>query len=194
MMTNPLTNPEDYDRIVFAGEVSPGIVKLSGHKREQSIDVKQSDGQKGAVTTWKGTKAGKFTATFELVDDEDIAVDEVAAWDQFAELLWSTIPPLSGDKPVAKDIYHPDLLRNGYKSVILDTMGEMQHDGKGKSTIAVVLSEYYPPKPAKAGGASGSKSGKKSGDPNDPIAKATEELNRLLNEGKQAPAKKSGAF
>lgn len=181
--TNTLTNPIDYGQIVIDGKPSPGRCKLSGFARVQNIDVKESDGQKGATTTWKGTKTGKITATFTLIESDDSTLDEVAQWDDFAEVLWSTIPPQSGEKPIAKDIYHPDLLRVDYHSVILDTMGEMEHDGKGLSTVSVVLTEYYPPKPAKAGGANGSKSAKE--DPNDPLVQARKELEALVNEGKK---------
>ena len=154
----PAVAGDVYDVIEFDGQESPGVVKLSGHSRSQNLDVKESDGQKGATTTWKGTKVGKFQATFNLAYDPGTGFNDFALWDDFAELLWSTVPPKSGAKPVAKDIWHPDLERNGFQSVILDTMGEMVHDGKGGATITVTFSEYYPPKPAKPASASGSKS------------------------------------
>lgn len=164
----PATAGDLYDYIVFDGHKSPGVVTLSGHVREQSLDVKESDGQKGATTTWKGTKIGKFTATFELVSDGTVPND-FTEWDEFAEYLWSTIPPKSGAKPVAKDVEHPDLERNDYKSVILGKMGEMKHDRKGGGTISVDFSEYFPPKPAKASGAAAKKGG---GDPEIDAARA----------------------
>lgn len=179
----PATSDDLYDSILFDGQNSPGVVKLSGHVRQQNLDVKESDGQKGAATTWKGTKIGKFTATFNLAYDPGTGYNDFVLWDEFAQLIWSTVPPLSGDKPVAKDIWHPDLERNGFKSVILDTMGEMIHDGKGGATIAVTFSEYYPPKPAKPGNASGSKSNSKSGS-DGTIDALTGYLNTLNNAGK----------
>lgn len=175
---NPADMTQLFDVVIFDGVMSPGVVKLSGHKREQTLDVKESDGQKGATTTWKGTKCGKFTATFYLIKDDN-GIDDFAAWDDFAQHLNSTIPPLSGKAPIAKDIFHPDLARNDFHSVILATMGELEHDGNGGATIAVELSEYYPPKAAKAGGASGSKT---KSDPNDPITQKTDELNKLMSE------------
>lgn len=176
----PATSGGLYDVIEFDGQESPGVVKLSGHSRVQNIDVKESDGQKGATTTWKGTKAGKFTATFSLVYDPSTGFNDFALWDDFAELLWSTVPPASGAKPVAKDIWHPDLERNGFQSVILDTMGEMVHDGKGGATIAVTFSEYFPPKPAKASTSSGSKKSATDG----AIDVASQMLNNAINAGK----------
>ena len=177
----PATSGDLYDAIVVDGVRSPGVVKLSGFKREQSIDVKDADGQKGASTTWKGTKIGKITATFDLAYDPGTGFNDFVLWDQFADILWSTVPPKSGAKPIAKDIFHPDLARNGYRSIILDTMGEMEHDGKGGGSVSVVLSEYSPPKPAKAAGASGTKKSKE--DPNDPLVQARKALEDALKEG-----------
>jgi hypothetical protein len=180
-MSSPATDPGIYDVIQFDGTASPGVVKLSGHKRDQNLDVKESDGQKGATTTWKGTKIGKFTATFSLVFDPIQQIDDFVAWDSFAEKLWATVPPKSGAKPMAKDVWHPDLERNHFSSVILETMGEMVHDGKGGATIAVGLSEYYPPKPAKSGKAG---SGASKEDPNDPLVVARKELEATIAAGK----------
>ena len=177
----PATSGDLYDYVEIDGTRSPGVVKLSGHKREQSLDVKDADGQKGASTTWKGTKVGKFTATFDLAYDPGTGFNDFVLWDQFAKILWSTVPPKSGQKPIAKDISHPDLARNGYRSVILDTMGELVHDGKGGATVSVIFSEYYPPKPAKAAGATGSKKSKE--DPNDPLVQAKKALDDALKEG-----------
>ena len=178
---NPADDTLLFDVVVFDGVESPGVVGLSGFEREQNLDVKESDGQKGATTTYKGTKCGGGTLTFTLIKDDN-GRDDFLAWDAFAERFWSTIPPKSGKKPVAKDISHPDLLRNDYTSVILRKMGRMQHDGKGGATIAVDVAEYYPPKPAATGGASGSKS---QGTKPDPVADATKELEELLKKASQ---------
>lgn len=179
----PATSDDLYDYVEVDGMRSPGVVRLSGHARAQSLDVKEADGQNGASTTWKGSKVGKFTATFSLAYDPGTGFNDFVLWDEFAEVLWSTVPPKSGKTPVAKDISHPDLARNGYRSIILDTMGEMIHDGKGGATIAVILSEYFPSKPAKPAGASGSKKSKE--DPNDPLVQAKKALDDALAEGKK---------
>lgn len=171
---------ELFSRLVLEGVPSPGVVVLSGHEREESLDVKEADGQKGATTTWKGTKVGGFTATFHLVYDPASGVDDFSDWDVWVERLRSTVPPKSGSKPVAKDVYHPDLERNGIRSVILKKVGALQHDGKGGATIAAELSEYFPPKPAKTGAASGTK--KKPEDPNDPLVKALAKLDEVKKE------------
>ena len=175
---SPARDPDLFNSLEFDGMFSPGVVALSGHDREQSIDVKESDGQKGATTTWKGTKPGGFTATFSLVYNETTGADDFAEWDLFVERLWGTIPPRVA-KPVAKDVSHPDLERNGIRSVVVRKIGGMMHDGKGGATIAVEFSEYFPPKPVKTGSPSGSKAKE---DPNDPLVKARKELEALSKE------------
>lgn len=184
MMTQGISPARDggelFSRIEVEGAPSPGTVVLSGHEREQSLDVKEGDGQKGATTTWKGTKVGGFTATFFLVYDPASGIDDFAAWDVWVERLWSTVPPKSGAKPVAKDVYHPDLERNGIRAAILKKLGPLVHDGKGGATIAVEFSEYFPPKPVKTGAASGAK--KKPEDPNDPLVKALKKLDEVKAE------------
>lgn len=175
---SPVRDGGIFDLILLGDAASPGVVTLSGHDREQNIDVKQSDGQKGATTTWKGTAVAGFTATFYLTIDPIQGIDDFELWDAFAEVIWSTVPPKSGKKPVALDVYHPDLERNGIKSVFLKKMGGMVHDGKGGATIAVEFSEYFPPKPVSTGTAS--KSSKV--DPNDPLTKAQAQFDALKKE------------
>jgi hypothetical protein len=194
-MPHPIYHAELWDKIILAGVASPGVVRLSGHKRVTGWDIKEASGQDGASSARKGDPLGSFTATFALVCDPTLPAeqDDFERWCAFQDLIESSV---SGPQPIALDIYHPDLARNRFKAVVKKSIGELVFDGRGGATVAVEFSEYAPPKKKKAAGASGSKSSKKSGasDPNDPIAKATEELNGLLNEGTQAPARKSGAF
>lgn len=153
---SPARDPDLFDSIQVAGWFSPGVVTLSGHDREQLLDVQEAKGQKGASTPWQGTKVASFTATFHLIYDAAQGIDEFGAWDLFADHLRSSIPPASGAKPIAFDIEHPDLARNQIKAVTIKKIGGMQHDGKGGATIAVEFQEYFPPKPAATGSAKGS--------------------------------------
>lgn len=183
-MTNPIDNEDLYDAIVLAGTRSPGKVTLSGHDRVEKWDVKDADGQAGGTTTHNGKKIGEFTATFALVKDPILGIDDFAAWDPFAELIESSV---SGAQSKALDVYHPDLARNGYTSVVKRKMGGMVHDGKGGATVAVVFGEYSPKKKK-----SSSPAGSKSADPakaNDPNAAAKAELEQWLAEANDQPAK-----
>jgi hypothetical protein len=181
---NPFDDSESYDVIVVGGRSSPGVVKLSGHDRAISWDVKEGSGQNGASTTKKGEKPIEFTATFSLVLDVTADQNQFDAWAEFKEILESTV---SGTTPKALDIDHPDLAANGIKSVVLSSMGGMVHDGKGGATVAVKLLQYRAPKPT-GGSASGSKSKAKSGNAApDPDAEAKAELARLTQQYKETP-------
>ncbi len=160
---NPIDNAELYDTVLLAGKRSPGFVTLSGHDRNQKWDVKAADGAGGASTTYKGEEIAQFTASFQLVKDPVLDLDEFAEWSDFAAILRSTLPPKG--KPKALDIYHPDLAANDIKSVCQASIGGMVHDGKGGATVAVKFIEYRPAK-KKGGSPSGSTTTTKPPDPN----------------------------
>ncbi len=162
-----------YDFIIIAGETTPGVVKLTGHDRKVSWDVKTGAGQSGATTTLKDIPPIEFTAAFYLVSQE-----EIDAWAAIDTLIRSTV---AGAKPKALDVYHPDLATNGITSLVLASFGGVVHDGKGGQTITVKFQEYKPPKP-KGGSPTGSKA--KGPDPN---AAANAELAALTEQYKRTP-------
>ena len=184
-MTNPIDHEELYDAIILGGVRSPGLVTLSGHDRNEKWDVKEGNGQGGASTTYKGEQIAQFTASFYLVLDPTQGVDDFAAWEEFAQVIRSTV---AGKKPLALDIYHPDLLANDILSVCKASIGGMVHDGKGGATVAVKFIEYRPPKP-KAGSPKGSSgkagAGTTGGGPPDPNAAAKAELDKLTKQAQQ---------
>jgi hypothetical protein len=143
-MPNPVDQPELFDSIVLAGVRSPGIVTLSGHDRNEKWDVKEADGRGGASTTHKGEQVAQFTASFYLLKDPVLGLDEFAQWDVFSAVIRSSLPRTG--KPVALDISHPDLYKNDIKSVSKASIGGMTHDGKGGATVVVKFIEFRPPK------------------------------------------------
>ncbi len=163
-----------YDLLIIGGVATPGVVKLTGHDRKVNWDVKAGAGQSGATTTLKNILPIEFTASFYLADDE-----EFLAWEAIDTLLRSTV---SGAKPKALDVYHPDLAVNGITSVVLASFGGAIHDGKGGQTIVVKLQEYKPPKP-KTGTPAGSSIRKK----DDPNAAANAELRALTDQYTKTP-------
>ncbi len=164
---DPINDEELFDSIELAGVRSPGVVTLSGHDRKVNWDVKDGAGQTGASTTLKNMPLTEFTASFYLADEE-----EIGQWPAFRELVYSTI---SGKKPKALDVYHPDLAVNKIKMIVLANMAGVVHDKKGGQTIAVKFQEYCPPKPK--GGAPGP----------DPNAKANAELAALTKKYQETP-------
>lgn len=143
---NPLDDGDlVYDSIVLRGVRSPGKVTLSGHDREFEWDVKKVPGQKGASTTFNGDKPAEVTASFYLVRDDALGIDDFAEWPAFVEVVRSS---LASATPKALDIYHPDLAEQGITSVVPKKIGGVVHDGKGGQTITITFLEYRPPKPA----------------------------------------------
>ncbi len=124
--------------------------------------------------TLKSQEPIEFTTTFYLADREDFA-----AWPAFQALIDSTV---SGAKPKALDIYHPDLARNQINSVVKASVGGVVHDAKGGQTVVVKWREYFPPKPA-----GGSPSGSKAKKP-DPNADVKAELAALTEQYKNTKA------
>ena len=142
-MIDPSANSDAWDKLIVAGVPSPGVVRLTGHKRAIGWDVKDASGQDGATTTRKGEPAKKFSSTFQLVDDPWLGSD-FAEWDAFEAVLLSSV---SGAKPMALEVIHPDLQRNGWTSAVVESIGELVLDGRGGGAIQVDWLEYRPPKP-----------------------------------------------
>ena len=161
---NPIAQEALYDSIILAGAFSPGVVKVSGHKRVQKYDVKEADGSAGASVTRKGESMSEFTCTFQLSIDPVLGIDDFAAWDDFLLVLQSAT---AKKEPTALPILHPDLLELGIVQVVPKEIGGKVHDGKGGATVSVTFLEYLPPKPK--GGSPKPKGGK--ADPNSDVKK-----------------------
>lgn len=174
MSTSPHTHPELYRSIILGGTASPGVVTLSNCDRKHNWDVQTPKGQTGAVTVNRGPANGSFTATFYLADDVD-----VTGWDTFSALIASTV---EGPKPKALSVYHPDLARNKITDVVCESLGILNHDGKGGASVTVKFLEFRPPKPKPAAkAAAGVPAKAKRLDPN---AAAKAELAALLEQAK----------
>lgn len=178
---NPFDDVELFATYLLGGFRSPGVVTFSGHERTVEWDEKKAQGNDGSKDARKGERPIEFEASHYLVTDPLLAGidDQYADWDAFAAVIESTV---SGDTPKALDIYHPDLARNGIKSVQKKSIGGMVYDGKGGATIKVRYREYLPPKEKKATGASGSSGGTGTDATEDT---STSALNALLNQAKE---------
>jgi hypothetical protein len=134
---NPVDHEELFNSIFLGGQQSPGTVTLSGHDREAKWDVKTVKGKKGANITLDTIQPTKFQASFYLVTR-----DQWDDWESFQDLIESTF---NGTTVRALDIYHPDLARNGIKSVCGAKIGGKKHDGKGGQNVTIEFLEYFPP-------------------------------------------------
>lgn len=183
---NPCDSPDLYDCIVLGTQRSPGVVRITGHDRDQSWDNKEAKGSTGATSTLNGPPIAEFQCEFFLVVDYENGVDEQDEWTSFQRLIESTT---NGPKPVALPILHPDLARQGIVEVCNAGISGMIHDGRGGAKVIVKFQEHRPPRPkppanATIKPAAGSDSVPAKPDPNQ---RAKDELALLLAEARRPP-------
>lgn len=180
---NPFLVPDLFNKIILGGHVSPGLVKLSGHDRNQDWQVNAAKGQTGATTSYNGEAPAQFTATFQLASDPLADVDDFVAWAEFQKVIESTT---SGPSPFALPIYHPDLAAQRITEVTNGGVGGMVHDEKGGATVTVKFLEYRPPKKKTSG------KPKSKGKPTDKTAAAANDIEKALDPLEQAQAELDG--
>jgi hypothetical protein len=134
----------ELSKFVLGTKLSPGVVKFTGHDRKNKWDIKDANEQAGASSSLQGQPIVPFTATIYLADDGATDDNDFDLWDDFQRLIESTT---NGPKPVALPIYHPDLARNGFTSVVMSSISGLQYDGRGGATVVVEFLEYRPPRP-----------------------------------------------
>jgi hypothetical protein len=165
--------------------VSPGVVVLSGHDRNEDWDVQAAKGSTGASSKLNGKPIARFTATFYLAGDGEDEVDDFEKWEGFQPVLESMV---NGPAAVAYPVYHPDLARQRITEVSVESIGGLSYDGKGGASVVVKFIEYRPPKAkpvAKAQAKAGSRGGNSAALANDPNAAAKRELAGLVEQAKQ---------
>lgn len=147
-MIDPETGAAQWDKLIVAGRRSPGVVRLSGPGLVIGWDIQNATGFSGAVTRRINEPLKEFEAEIELSNEvDDLGVSDFDLWDEFEQLLRSTVVP--GKKPFAVDVYHPDLARVGITAATLKSIGMLALDGKGGGRIKVAMIEHRPPKPNK---------------------------------------------
>jgi hypothetical protein len=179
----------ELSKFILGTTLSPGVVKFTGHDRKNKWDVKDAKGQDGASSSLQGKPIQPFSASIYLVDDGSSGENDFDAWDSFQRLIESTT---NGPKPKALPIYHPDLARNGFTSVVMSSISGLQYDGRGGATVVVEFIEYRPPKPKPAAKAQPAPAGQTYANTNegarqpppppDPNAEAKRELASLVDQ------------
>jgi hypothetical protein len=134
---DPIQNPEAWDTIIVGQTTSPGICKVSEFKRAHEFDVKKGKGTLGATITFVGRPPAKGSITFQLWTPEHFA-----DWDKFRPLL-KYDPTKAAVQAI--DIYHPSLADIDINSVVVESIGNIVHEGQQLYSITVELLEYFPP-------------------------------------------------
>lgn len=175
-MIDPASGATAWNKLVIGGQVSPGVVRLSGPGIQIGWDVQNATAMAGAITKRTQEPLKEFSAEFDLSDEQDdLGVSDFDLWDAFQQFLESLVT--TGKKPRAADVYHPDLARCRITSATVKSIGMLVLDGKGGGRITVAFMEHRPPKPLKPVPSTKTEGDKK-------IDEATAEITKLQQEWK----------
>ena len=189
-MADPFSDPQSYDVVSIDGLECPGIIApggLTGFKRNTEWDVKKGKGTKGGTATLSQLPPSKGSIKFLLWSKF-----HVDAWDQLYRQRFKYDPTKKTKNAV--DIYHPTLAKLDIHSVVTESIGPEEPEGKGLWSITVDLLEYMPPAKKTAtstptGSTSNNNKAGASGKSDDPIADAQQaEIARLREEAFPTPA------
>lgn len=150
---NPLEKAEQWHFFTIAGVRSPGGAIVGEGKRKHEWDVKRGKGAQGATMTYVGIAPMDFSVTVQLWDAGDRGdvyypdLDHFALWDAFLPLL--KYDPTK-KTPTAIDFYHPSFEGLGLRSVVCESVSNLQHKGKGLYEVKLDFLEYIPPPPSSA--------------------------------------------
>ncbi len=184
MAVNPMDFPQSWDVIIIGSTDSPGIVEVTGFKRGNEWDIKKGKGTVGATLTYTSAPPAQGSFKFTLWKKEHF--DE---WENFRKLLKYDPTKKSVQ---AVDVYYPSLADIDVFSIVIENIGAIEHEGKGKYGITVDAIEYKPvPKKSATSSPTGSQSTPKDkkntpGDVADPVADAQQkEIAELLKKASE---------
>lgn len=134
---NPIENPAAWDVVIVGQATSPGHCKIGEIKRGFEFDVKKGKGALGATITFVGRPPAKCAITFYLWLPQHFT-----DWDKFRPML-KYDPTKKAVQAI--DIYHPSLADIELNSVVVESIGNIVHEGQQYYSIVVEFLEYFPP-------------------------------------------------
>ena len=144
---DPLRDPQNWDVITIGGIVSPGVARLGDVGRSYEWDVKVGKGAFGGTTTFTGRVPAKFSVSFSLWRSAHFG-----EWAAFVRALKYDPTKITYSPDTyytsgvsAVDIYHPSLVFLDIRSVVVEKVGGIVHQGKGIYEASVSFIEWYPP-------------------------------------------------
>lgn len=167
------------NQFLLAGVISPGVVEWSGADREYPWDVKDAKGSDGATATAKGKKLAEFTGKLTIWLDSD-GTDHFDKW--YYEFLPVLKASAEASPPQALDIYHPELVRNDIRSVVVTKVGQLTHEGSDIWSVEIGFLEHKEPTPG-GGTPSGSNTSSRVNNGTPPPPDTPEEEEKLGGSG-----------
>ncbi len=187
-LLNPINDPESWNKVTIAGKDAPGLAEVGEATRGWAWDVKVGKGVYGSTTTFTGRQPAKFSIKFVLWRN-----DHFVAWAEFVPLLKYDPSKISYNFDTnytsgvtAVDIYHPSLADLDISSVVVEEIGAVVHEGKGKYSRTIKFLEWFPP-PKFSAVATPAGSTPVDGLPPDPVQQAKEAQIAALSAELQQP-------
>lgn len=159
---NPIETPDEFDYIILAGKMSPGLCDVSGAASPRDWDVRKGYGLSGATVVYTGDGLAEFTVRLFLWESTHFQ-----AYSTWKTLIKKTAPNV---KPRAMDIQHPYLADLEITSVVVADTLQMQQPTPGLWTKDIKFKQYKKPLPQISKPTDNSMS-----KPNEPIAQTDAE-------------------
>ena len=139
-MPDFLATPSACDRCTIAGQVSPGVCRVTGLGSPRKWDEKDGHGTSGATLVYNGDKVAHFEIEFSLWEPEHFV-----AWDAFKPLL-RRAP--KGVKPTAMDFSHPFADEHDISSIIVEDLQGPDVTDSGLTLWKAKVAQFRKPTPA----------------------------------------------
>lgn len=170
---NPIEQPKRADRIILAGEASPGIAVVDRSTLERDYDERRGVALSGARLRYRGVKLIRPKVSIKLY-----SVDDWNRWNVWKRLL-ARAP--DGSRPHALDIEHPSFAEVGVTAVVIwKHSPPVRTSNDGEWTAEIEMIEHRPPQPVDVG-IDGSESDQ--GDDNPEVGRLRRELDALVIAG-----------
>jgi hypothetical protein len=139
---DPFNYGAQWNVVVIAGQISPGLAIVGEAKRKNTWDQKNAKGMLGTVLTYAGKPAAKFSVEFQLW-----TLDHFVAFEQFRTILKYDPTKTTAQ---ALDIFHPSLADIDIYSVVTEEIGNIVHKGQGLYSCTISFIEFLPTPKASA--------------------------------------------
>lgn len=158
---DPIQNPTDWDSVVIAGQVSPGLCNVGEFKRKWAWDEKSGKGAQGGVLSYTNKRLCRGQLEFLLLTGPrpTLATDPPSLLfgppmytmlDDF--LSFAELFQYDPTKKIATaiSIYHPSFATIKLKAVVCEDISNFVRVRTGLYKVVVSLIEYAPPVPVSA--------------------------------------------